>query len=112
MVKEPETLEAFLTEVDQAAGADRHLDGAIARLRNNLGALSDPEIAQMCARRLVESMALILQASLLVRHSHPAVADAFCRSRLGGDWGSSFGTLPAGLGLATIIKRATAKETA
>jgi putative acyl-CoA dehydrogenase len=112
MAREPETLEAFLAEVDQAAGTDRHLDAALARLRTDLAALSDPQTAQMRARRLVESMALILQASVLVRHGHPAVADAFCRSRLGGDWGNAFGTLPTGLDLATIIERATAKETA
>ena len=41
-------------------------------------------------------MALALQASLLVRHGDPAVADAFCASRLGGDHGMAFGTLPRG----------------
>ena len=37
------------------------------------------------ARRIVERLALALQGSLLVRHSEPAVADAFCASRLAGD---------------------------
>ena len=41
-------------------------------------------------------MALALQASLLVRYGDAAVADAFCASRLSGDWGHAFGTLPAG----------------
>lgn len=58
------------------------------------------------ARRLVESMALILQGSLLLRHSAPAVADAFCASRLDRDWGVAFGTLPSGLDTATILERA------
>ena len=48
------------------------------------------------ARRLVERMALPLQGSLLVRYGDPAVADAFCATRLDGDWGNAFGTLPAG----------------
>ncbi len=52
----------------------------------------------MTARRLVERMALTLQASLLVRHAPAAVADAFCATRLGGDWGHAFGTLPGGGG--------------
>ena len=39
-------------------------------------------------------MALVLQGSLLVRYAPPEVADAFCASRLGGDWGAAFGTLP------------------
>ena len=57
------------------------------------------------AWRLVERMAVVLEGSLLVRHGDPAVADAFCASRLGGDWGHSFGTLPAGLHLASIVQR-------
>ena len=51
-------------------------------------------------------MALVFQGSLLVRHGRPAVADAFCASRLGGDWGGAFGTLPAGVDTATLIDRA------
>jgi putative acyl-CoA dehydrogenase len=47
----------------------------------------------------------VLQGSLLVRHSSPAVADAFCASRFGGDWGVAFGTLPSGVDAETILKR-------
>jgi putative acyl-CoA dehydrogenase len=50
-------------------------------------------------------MALALQGSLLVRYGDPATADAFCASRLGGDWGSAFGTLPAGADFSRIVKR-------
>ena len=55
----------------------------------------DTEQMEMRARRLVERMALALQGSLLVRFGDPAVADAFCATRLDGDWGNAFGTLPA-----------------
>jgi len=58
------------------------------------------------ARRVVERMAVLLQASLLVRHSPAEVADAFCATRLAGDWGHTFGTLPTGVGTAAIIGRA------
>jgi putative acyl-CoA dehydrogenase len=51
-------------------------------------------------------MALAFQASLLVRHGDRAVADAFCTSRLTGDHGLAFGTLPAGTDFAGIIERA------
>jgi putative acyl-CoA dehydrogenase len=61
------------------------------------------------ARRVVERMALVLQASLLVRYSHPAVADAFCASRLGGDGGLALGTLPPGTDVGTIIERSRPK---
>ena len=64
----------------------------------------DPEFE---ARRLVEDLALALQASLLVRHAPPAVADAFCAGRLG-DGGRVFGTLPAGVDAGAIVDRALA----
>jgi putative acyl-CoA dehydrogenase len=51
-------------------------------------------------------MALALQASLLVRFAPPAVADAFCATRLGGDWGYAFGTLPGTADLDAILARA------
>jgi putative acyl-CoA dehydrogenase len=94
--------EAFFAEVAEAAGADRRLDDAVARLRKDLSGQSD----QGGARRLVERMALVLQGSLLVRRAAPAVADAFCASRLDGDWGFAFGTLPSGVDTRAIIDRA------
>ncbi|WP_307801749.1 hypothetical protein [Actinomadura violacea] len=106
MAKEPQTVEAFFAEVRAAAGADPHLDAAVADVE---ASLLDLDTVQVRARRIVERMALVLQGSLLVRHGHPAVADAFCASRLAGDWGAAFGTLPAGLDLAPIIDRATPK---
>ncbi len=109
LTRQPETAEAFFAELDQAAGADRRLDQAIARLRKEV---SDP--AQERARYLAEAMALTLQGALLVRHGHQAVADAFIVSRLGGDsggpgasWGRAYGTLPSGTDTAAIVARAT-----
>ena len=55
------------------------------------------------------SNGLALQGSLLVRHGHPAVAEAFFATRLGGDWGNAYGTMPAGLDLAPILERALVK---
>ena len=104
LTRQPETAEALFAELDLAAGADRRLDQAIARLRKEL---SDP--AQARARVLAERIALTLQGALLVRHGHPAVADAFVASRLDGDWGIAFGTLPGGLDLGAITGRVTPK---
>jgi len=101
--REPASLTAFLSEVEAAAGADRWLDDAVKDLKGMLAGQSDPEGQ---ARRAVERMALVLQGSLLVRHASTAVADAFCASRLGGEWGQSFGTLPAGVDTASIVERA------
>ncbi|GAA4535122.1 acyl-CoA dehydrogenase family protein [Amycolatopsis samaneae] len=105
MARQPESVAAYFTEVELAAGGDARLDDAVARLKKELADLSDVEYR---ARRLVESMALALQGSLLVRHGDPAVADAFCASRFGGDWGVAFGTLPAGADTSAIIARAEA----
>ncbi|MGB3442670.1 MAG: acyl-CoA dehydrogenase family protein [Actinophytocola sp.] len=93
--------DALLAEVDAAEGADARLDSAVADLRKRLAAGQD----QATARRLVERMALTLQGSLLVRYGHPAVADAFCASRLDGDWGVAFGTLPSGVDTRAIVAR-------
>ncbi|MET8505163.1 acyl-CoA dehydrogenase family protein [Streptomyces sp. NPDC004787] len=106
MAKQPAAVEAFFAEVDRAAGADRRLDAAVGRLRKELAGLGDPAALQYRARRLVERLALVLQGSLLVRHGHPAVADAFCASRLDGDWGIAFGTLPQGVDTEAILERA------
>ncbi|MFJ8600677.1 acyl-CoA dehydrogenase family protein [Streptomyces shenzhenensis] len=101
--REPQALDAFLLEVARARGADHRLDGAVKDLLTELG---DLESVEGRARRLVERMALVLQGSLLVRYAPPEVADTFCASRLGGDWGSAFGTLPPSLDLASVVDRA------
>jgi putative acyl-CoA dehydrogenase len=103
MGKQPESVEAFFTEIGKAAGADARLDDATTRLHKELTNFDDIEYR---ARRVVETMALVLQGSLLVRHAPHAVADAFCASRFGGDWGIAFGTLPPGVDTAAIIDRA------
>ncbi|MEU5261204.1 acyl-CoA dehydrogenase family protein [Amycolatopsis sp. NPDC021455] len=106
MGRQPESVAAFFAEVEQATGGDARLDDAVDRVRKELTDLGGIEYR---ARRLVEAMALVLQGSLLVRHGHPAVADAFCASRFGGDWGIAFGTLPAGVDTGAIIERATVR---
>jgi putative acyl-CoA dehydrogenase len=103
MAREPESVEAFFSEVELAAGADHRLDDAVATVKKELSDLDEIELR---ARRIVEQLALVLQGSLLVRHSPAAVADAFCATRLGRDWGGAFGTLPTGLDLEVILERA------
>ncbi|GGK90786.1 acyl-CoA dehydrogenase family protein [Mangrovihabitans endophyticus] len=100
--REPDSRDAFLAEAGAAAGADRHLDDAITALKGELTG----EIGEGQARRAAERMALVLQASLLVRHAPAPVSDAFCASRLGGDWGHAFGTLGARADTAAIVDRA------
>jgi putative acyl-CoA dehydrogenase len=103
--KAPESLDALAAEIDRARGGDSRLDAFAAALRDDLGCLRDPFEVEAQARRFVERLALALQASLLVRHAPAAVAEAFCRSRLG-DGGRAFGTLPPGTDLGAILARA------
>ncbi len=103
MQREPATVGVFLDEVRQARGGNARLDAYADDLA---GRLADPAGLEPVARRVVEMMAFALQASLLVRHSTPAVADAFCATRLDGDWGQAFGTMPRGLDTQAIVDRA------
>jgi putative acyl-CoA dehydrogenase len=100
LTREPQAAEAFLDELAAAAGAVRRLDDAVARLRKDA---QDP--GEATARRLAEDMATTLQAALLVRHGDPAVADAFVATRLAGDRGRAYGTLPAGTRTGEILSR-------
>jgi putative acyl-CoA dehydrogenase len=100
LVRQPESAETFFAELEKSSGADRRLDDAIARLRKETADADEP-----AARRLAEDMAVTLQGALLVRHGNPAVADAFVATRLSGDRGRAYGTLPAGIRMQDILPR-------
>jgi putative acyl-CoA dehydrogenase len=104
MAREPDGLPAFLAECELARGGDARLDAHL----DALSAAPPGPDAEWLARRTVEDLALAFQASLLVRHAPPAVADAFCAGRLGDARGRAFGTLPAGVDGAAIVERALA----
>jgi len=99
--KEPQARDALVAELRLARGADRRLDRA---LDDSEAQLAKPE--EPGARRLVESLALALQGALLARHAPAAVSDAFCATRLAGDHGYAFGTLPPGADAGAILARA------
>jgi putative acyl-CoA dehydrogenase len=98
-----ESLSAVTAEIDLARGADVRFDEAVERLATELG---DTDALPLRARRVAGLLALCLQGSLLLRHAPPEVADAFCATRLGGDWGTVLGTLPAGVPVARLADRA------
>ncbi len=102
MRKDPGTVEALVAELGAARGGDRRFDAHFERLERDLAVANKPEAE---ARRLVERLALALQAALLVQHAPHPVADAFCAARLAGEAGLAFGTLPAGIDLDHIIER-------
>ncbi|MGH9484758.1 MAG: isovaleryl-CoA dehydrogenase [Terriglobales bacterium] len=105
MARSPDSVEAFLSKLGEARGADRQLDSFCDALQQDLRK-GQPKEAD--ARRVVERMALALQGSLLVRAGNAAVADAFCASRLDAG-GLAFGTLPSGLDTRAIVERARPK---
>ncbi len=103
MIKSPASLQAFFAEVEEGAAAEPRLAAYASALRAEVP--GDVATIETRARHLVERMALALQGSLLVRYGDEAVADAFCASRLAGDWGQAFGTLPAGTDFSRIVDR-------
>jgi putative acyl-CoA dehydrogenase len=106
MATRPECVEVLFGELGKGVGQDARLDGHVQRLRSQLG---DLDTIQYRARKVAEDICLALQGSLLVRHGHPAVAEAFLATRLDRQWGGAFGTMPTGLDLAPILERAMIK---
>ena len=102
--REPEALNAWLVEVGRARGEDPRLDRAIESVLESLSDVSEMEVR---ARRLTGTMAACLQGALLVQHAPPEVADAFCATRLGNEYGGTLGTLPKGTDLVPIVERTT-----
>jgi putative acyl-CoA dehydrogenase len=104
--RDPDSLATFLEELGAAAGADPRLDAFITGLQREL---DDAEELESRARWIVERMALALQGALLVRYAAPAVADAFCSTRLADQGGRAFGTLPVATDARAIVERARVK---
>ncbi|MBM7505866.1 acyl-CoA dehydrogenase family protein [Agromyces aurantiacus] len=106
--REPDAFDAFFAVVSEASGADAAFDLELAEAQAVVVELAraDAATAALRARELAERLALVLQASLLVQHAPPSVADAFARTRLEGGGGSMYGALPVGVDLAAILARA------
>ncbi|TWT10164.1 acyl-CoA dehydrogenase family protein [Reyranella sp. CPCC 100927] len=101
--RDPATLTSYFAEIETAKGTDSRLDRYVGALGKELSDLSNIETR---ARRLVERLALALQGALMVRHAPAFVAEAFLASRLDGDHGQAFGTLPPGIDTDAIVSRA------
>ncbi len=107
LTREPEVLDAWITEVGRARGGDPRLDRAIEDTLAMLGSLmGEPASMEVNARRLAGRMAACLQGALLVRFAPPEVADIFCASRLGTSYDGVFGALDGG-DLRAVVERVT-----
>jgi putative acyl-CoA dehydrogenase len=102
MTREPDSVSAFLGEIEAARGAhaalDRKIDDVKAQLAHPSG--------ETGARRLVETMALALQGAVLAKRAPDFVFDAFCATRLAEYPGLSYGALDAKIDTEALIKRA------
>jgi len=97
--REPEAVEALLGEINR--GGERTSRGAAAISRS----LREGGSEELKGRRIVESVAVAFQTSLMAQHAAKEAADAFCASRLEGDWGRAFGTLPSAVPCEAIVRR-------
>jgi putative acyl-CoA dehydrogenase len=93
---------ALAQELAPARGAHPALDQLVAALPTRVEEMA----SEMEARRLAQDVALAVQAALLYQSAPGAVFSAFCDSRLGGDWGYAFGTLPARTDFDHLLERA------
>lgn len=103
MQKTPEAVQALFAEIDDLASAYPALVAHVANIRK---LLADPSDLEAFARRVVEGLALAVQAKLLCEYSPASVAEAFMASRIAGAGGYAFGTLPGGINAASITARA------
>jgi putative acyl-CoA dehydrogenase len=103
LAREPASRDALLAELATTTGAHPAYDAALANLQR---AFEDPSTLELRARTLVEQMALLLQASLLLRGSEPAIGATFCEARLGQHPGLAFGTLPPNAPRELLLSRA------
>jgi putative acyl-CoA dehydrogenase len=102
LAREPAAVEALRKELEESKGHDKRLDRAITRAFADFN-MGDAEYR---SRRLVEGLAVATAGILMARHAAPEVFEAFAASRLGGDWGSLYGTLPIGVDTEAIIEPA------
>ncbi len=101
--KEPKSLEVLLARLEPHSGDHPQLARTIEAIKNGI---ADGQRIEQHARRIVEAMALGLQASLLIDSGHSSTAEAFCNSRLVAEHGLMFGCLPETADFGAIIARA------
>ena len=106
MQKEPEALAACLNELQAVTGRNEVYDAAFARLQ---AALQDTATLEYRARTMVDQLALLLQASVLLQYGDAMVADAFIRARLVPGICSNYGTLPTDIDCVALMARAQPK---
>jgi putative acyl-CoA dehydrogenase len=103
--KTSEGLAVVQEEWRAVKGNNAILDRFAKQLENDIASATEQG-----ARRLTESLAKCISAALLVQHAPSAMADLYCASRLDGNWGNAFGTLPESDQFLAIIDRAWSEK--
>lgn len=103
LTKQPKSADVLAAEFAGALGQNAAFDRHVAQLQLDL---RDSVGIEASARRLTQDIALAVQAALLLRFAPQPVSEAFCASRLGGDWGQVLGTLGRQTDFETILQRA------
>ena len=101
--REPGARDVLFSILEPTRGSDPRLDHAIDSLDRMITGITDPDRE---ARRLIEKAALVIQGALAVQHGSSQLADVFCATRLEGDWGHLFGTIPGGLAIDDLVAAA------
>ncbi len=103
MQKDPSVLSAFMSEIEKALGQYEAFDYYVTGIKKEL---SDSTQLEYRARSVVEKLAVAWQASTLIQMGDKQVANAYVQSRLTGYSGQYYGTLPTGIDVEALIKRA------
>jgi putative acyl-CoA dehydrogenase len=101
--REPDALSAVLAELGTVRGQNAHYDAALLRFGDEM---TDPAGVEVRARHVVELLAKLASAAILLAHAPHAVSDAYCASRFSRDHGDLYGALPLSADLRTIVERA------
>lgn len=100
LAKEPHIKDALFEELFSQSHKDTNYQRHIEKLDREFDNTSNLEVR---SRYITEQTALALQACVLLQGDNNALASVFCRSRLAGEHGYCFGSLPADTPFSDIL---------
>jgi len=115
MGRDPHSAKHLMAFFESALGIndlyDARYEALAADVQQALNILSSQDASavaglQRQGRVLVEQLALMLQAAVLLNHAPREVADAFALARLARDRGWEYGALPDGVAIEALLERA------
>ncbi|MEI5639466.1 MULTISPECIES: acyl-CoA dehydrogenase family protein [unclassified Pseudoalteromonas] len=101
--REPDTLAALFSELEQAKGHYALFDQTLAQLQQ---ALAEPQQVALQARWCMERLALCWQAATLICYGEKMIANTFVSSRFSDHRGSQYGVLASDVDAQAIVNRA------